>query len=130
MYHLHNKTGFNVTVESLVRTTLTGKEIALTAIHSNRSVKLCTDYDVLDHQFKQHSKLELGPTVWIAYDLDIQNKTRVTVICDYEQQQITLNVGRMRIRNLSRSKSTWRILLGILQLWARTTLRTPRLRLT
>lgn len=84
MYHLHNKTGFNVTAESMVRTTLTGKEIALTAIHSNHSVKLCTDYDVLDHQFKQHSKLELGPTVWIAYDLDIQNKTRVTVVCDYE----------------------------------------------
>lgn len=77
MYHLHNKTSFNLTAESVVRTTATGKQVALMAIHSNRTVKLYADYDVFDYQFKQHSELQLGPTVWIAYDLDWLNKTVV-----------------------------------------------------
>lgn len=77
LYHLENLTKLNVSGEMNVRTTSTGRQFALTAIHSNRSVKLWTDYDVLDQQFKQHSRLELSPSNWIEYDLDLLNQTMV-----------------------------------------------------
>lgn len=77
MYNLKNRTKFNVTGEVFVKVTPTGQQIALVAIHSNRTVKFMTDYDVSDQRFKQHSKVELGPTAWLEYRLDLLNKTTV-----------------------------------------------------
>uniref|UniRef100_A0A1Y1LL77 Vitellogenin domain-containing protein n=1 Tax=Photinus pyralis TaxID=7054 RepID=A0A1Y1LL77_PHOPY len=75
VYDLHNRTGFNVTFDVGLQSTFSGKEITITAIHSNHTVKLWSDYEVLDQQFKQHTKIELAPTVWVLYDLNILNKT-------------------------------------------------------
>lgn len=77
MYNLKNVTKFNVTGEISVRVTETGQQIALTAIHSNRTVKFTTDYDVLDQCFKQASRLELSPTAWLEYKVDLLNQTTV-----------------------------------------------------
>lgn len=79
MYHLKNKTLINLTGELNVSTTSTGKEIAMMARHVNRTVRIWTNYDVLDQEFKQHSRLELGPDAWISYDLSALNKTLVSV---------------------------------------------------
>lgn len=57
----------------------TGQEITLMAIHSNRTVRLTTNYDVLDQQFKQYSKIEMSPTHWLAYEIDLRNNTVVSV---------------------------------------------------
>lgn len=77
MYNLRNRTRFNVTGEVSVKVTPTGQQIDLVAIHSNRTVKFMTDYDVTDQHFKQHSKVELAPTAWLEYRLDLLNKTKV-----------------------------------------------------
>lgn len=77
MYNLKNRTKFNVTGEVSVKVTTTGQQIVLVAIHSNRTVKFMTDYDALEQQFKQHSKLELAPSAWLEYRLDLLNKTTV-----------------------------------------------------
>ncbi|KAK4871887.1 hypothetical protein RN001_016011 [Aquatica leii] len=90
VFHLHNRTGFNVTGEMVLQTTLTGKEMFLTAIHSNRTVKFWSDYDVVGRQFKQHSKIELAPTVWVSYDLSVINKTEDE---SSDSQQIELNLS-------------------------------------
>jgi len=52
----------------------------ISAIHTNRTVRLKTDYDFLDHEFKQKSVLHLDPHVWASYDLTIVNKTTVSSI--------------------------------------------------
>ncbi|KAK5639713.1 hypothetical protein RI129_012205 [Pyrocoelia pectoralis] len=90
VYDLHNRTGFNVTGELALQSTFAGKEISITAIHSNRTVKLWSDYKVLDQQFKQHSKVEFAPTVWVSYDLNIINKTEDE---SADSQQIELNLS-------------------------------------
>lgn len=56
---------------------LTGKEVYLTAKHVNRTVKLHTKYDIFEKEFIQSSRLDLGPTAWISYDLNLKNKTEV-----------------------------------------------------
>lgn len=50
----------------------------ISAIHTNRTVRLKTDYDFLDHEFKQKSVLHLDPQSWASYDLTIVNKTTVS----------------------------------------------------
>lgn len=77
LFNLHNRTGLNVTGEMHVNTTATGKQIAIAAIHSNRTVTLDADYDVQYQRFIQKSRLQLAPNIWIAYDLDVINKTEV-----------------------------------------------------
>nr|XP_022900792.1 uncharacterized protein LOC111413892 [Onthophagus taurus] len=89
VYNLYNRTALNITGEFVVETTGTGREISLTAIHSNRTVKFRTNYDMLDQQFKQHSHLELDPKVWLAYDIDLLNKT--DALCEAQQIQINLS---------------------------------------
>ena len=44
----------------------------------DKTVKLKTDYDFLDHEFKQRSVLHLDPDAWASYDLTIVNKTTVS----------------------------------------------------
>lgn len=66
-----------MTGEVTVKVTTTGQQISLLAMHRNRTVKFTTDYDVLDQRFKQHSRLELAPTAWLEYDVELVNKTVV-----------------------------------------------------
>ncbi|KAF5300365.1 hypothetical protein FQR65_LT00986 [Abscondita terminalis] len=90
VFHLHNRTGFNVTGEMALDTTFTGKGIFLTAIHSNSTVKFWSNYDVIGQQFKQHSKIELAPTVWVSYNLSIINKTENE---SSDSQEVEINVS-------------------------------------
>lgn len=99
MYNLKNRTKFNVTGEVSVRVTSTGQQIALVAIHSNRTVKFMTDYDVSEQQFKQHSKVELGPTAWFEYRLDLLNKTTVTRFQCYKAGDAKIKFIRYTGRN-------------------------------
>lgn len=77
LYNLKNETKFNVSGELDILTKWSGQEYKLTALHSNRIVKFWTDYDILDKGYKQHSRLELSPSNWIEYDLNLFNKSLV-----------------------------------------------------
>ncbi|XP_069692884.1 uncharacterized protein Apoltp isoform X2 [Periplaneta americana] len=87
IFKLHNKSAFHLTGEMLIYSTLTGQEITLTAIHMNRTVRLKTDYDFLDHEFKQRSVLHLDPKSWASYDITIVNKTTN----DKDEERMELN---------------------------------------
>ncbi|KAF5274562.1 hypothetical protein FQA39_LY07174 [Lamprigera yunnana] len=90
VFDLYNRTGFNVTGEVVLQTTFTGQEIFVTAIHSNRTIKFSSNYDVEGQQFKQHSRIELAPTVWVSYDLNVINKTEDE---SSDCQQIEVNLS-------------------------------------
>lgn len=77
LFDLKNQLKFNVSGQMSVRTSVSGRDITFSATHSNRTVKLWTDYEMLEQQFKQHSRIELDPSTWIEYDLSILNKTVV-----------------------------------------------------
>ena len=79
VFQLNNKTNFNLRGIVEIKTTITGKDIKMTAIHANRTVDLDTNYHFLDHEFKHSSLLRLDPKVWGSYDLHIINKTNVSV---------------------------------------------------
>lgn len=98
VYQLNNKTAFNMAGESRIRTSHTGQEIHLKAIHSNRTVELKTDYQILPGEFIQNSSLSLAEDVWIAYEIDIENRTTeeignqiMIVTVSYPQRQFVLN---------------------------------------
>lgn len=77
VYNLYNKTALNVSGEMMVEARETGQDITLTASHKNRTVKLLTTYDIRDRKMKHHSRLDLAPTIWIAYDINLLNQTMV-----------------------------------------------------
>ncbi|XP_066586148.1 uncharacterized protein Apoltp [Prorops nasuta] len=75
VYQLGNVTAFNVAGESKIKTTHTGQEIYLKAIHSNRTIQLKTNYEVLSGEFDQNTWLSLADDAWISYHINILNKT-------------------------------------------------------
>ncbi|KZC12617.1 Vitellogenin, partial [Dufourea novaeangliae] len=102
VYQLNNKTAFNVAGESRVRTTHTGQDVHLKAIHSNRTVELKTDYQILPGEFDQNSSLSLAKDVWISYRINILNKTTEEV----DNQFLVLSVSYPR-RNFTLDGSYW-----------------------
>ncbi|XP_011501595.1 PREDICTED: uncharacterized protein LOC105365190 [Ceratosolen solmsi marchali] len=75
IYQLNNISAFNVSGTSKIRTTHTGQEIQLTAVHSNRTVKFHTDFNILSGEFDQNSWFSLADDAWISYHINILNKT-------------------------------------------------------
>jgi len=75
VYQLGNKTAFNIAGESKIRTTHTGQNIQLKAMHSNKTVQLWTDYQVLPGEFDQNAWLSLAEDAWVSYHINIVNKT-------------------------------------------------------
>lgn len=75
IYELQNKNSFNITGELHVKSTETGQEYKIIAIHPNRTVQLTSEYDYQETLTKQKSKLQLAPNTWIAYNIEIENKT-------------------------------------------------------
>lgn len=67
---------FNITTIFHNKTTATGQDFKLYAIHPNRTVILQTEYDYQDSTTKQRSKIDLGPNVWVAYDYNSKNMTK------------------------------------------------------
>ncbi|XP_014226324.1 uncharacterized protein LOC106652091 isoform X2 [Trichogramma pretiosum] len=88
VYQLNNATAFNVTGQSRIRTTHTGQRIELQAVHSNRTVKFKTDYDVLPGEFDQNCWFSLAEDAWISYRINVLNKTTE----DAENQFMVLSV--------------------------------------
>ncbi|XP_076235875.1 apolipoprotein lipid transfer particle [Calliopsis andreniformis] len=89
VYQLNNKTEFNIVGESRIRTTHTGQEIHLKAIHFNRTLQLKTDYQILPGEFDQNTSLSLTEDVWISYHINILNKTTE----DVDNQFLILTVS-------------------------------------
>lgn len=78
LYHLYNRSKFNLTGEINVETHQDGQAYVVTATHLNRTVSLSADYSIQPQEYKQHSRLELSPKIWIEYDFSLINKTTVS----------------------------------------------------
>nr|XP_023014255.1 uncharacterized protein LOC111504020 [Leptinotarsa decemlineata] len=89
LYHPKDQSKFSVNGELNIRTTWSGQEYIITANHANKTIKFLTDYDVLDKEYKQHSRLELSPSHWIEYDLNLFNRTLDEI---FDAQQAVINV--------------------------------------
>ncbi|XP_072402619.1 uncharacterized protein Apoltp isoform X1 [Diabrotica undecimpunctata] len=89
LYNLSNRSKFNVSGELDVLTKQNGQEYFLTAVHSKRIVKVWMDYESQDKGYKQHSRLELSPTHWIEYNLNVFNKSLDET---FDAQKVVINV--------------------------------------
>lgn len=75
IYRLDNSSAFNIAGESRIRTTHTGQNIHLKAMHSNKTIQLKTDYQILSGEFDQNTWLSLAEDAWVSYHINILNKT-------------------------------------------------------
>ncbi|XP_012534919.2 uncharacterized protein LOC105835859 [Monomorium pharaonis] len=75
IYRLDNSSAFNIAGESRIRTTHTGQNIHLKAMHANKTVQLKTDYQILSGEFDQNTWLSLAEDAWVSYHVNILNKT-------------------------------------------------------
>ncbi|XP_032670099.1 uncharacterized protein LOC116843644 isoform X1 [Odontomachus brunneus] len=92
IYRLDNRSAFNVAGESKIRTTHTGQNIYLKAMHSNRTIQFKTDYQVLSGEFDQYTWLSLAEDAWASYHVNIMNMTSEFV----DNQFIILNISYPR----------------------------------
>ncbi|XP_050082628.1 uncharacterized protein LOC126569520 [Anopheles aquasalis] len=96
VFQLRNNKNFNITAEVHVLNKATGREYLVKAIHPNRTVVLTADFEQQGEVDRKQSRLELAPTVWIAFDLFLTNRSRA----DLESKNITLQVSYPK-RNIS-----------------------------
>lgn len=78
LYDLKKSNRYNITGELHVRTTETGQEYKIIAIHPNRTVVITSDYDSQDTTVNQRLKLLLSSDLWIAYNFKMTNLTTPT----------------------------------------------------
>lgn len=78
IFELNNATNFNVTGELHIRSTFSGQEYKILAIHPNRTVTLTSDYDSQESSTRQRSKIQLAPKVWIDYNITMENRSNVS----------------------------------------------------
>lgn len=84
IFELRNTKNFNLTGELHARIADRAQEFKLVAIHPNRAVVLTTKYEEVSAQvIRQHAKIELSKTAWIAYNLEHGNFSTVSD-CDCE----------------------------------------------
>ncbi|XP_055847743.1 uncharacterized protein LOC129913211 [Episyrphus balteatus] len=96
IFELRNSKTMNLTGELHVRTTDTGQEFKIVAIHPNRTIIINSEYDYLDMMTKHKSKLQLAPTAWIGYNIELGNSSTAS----NESQNFLLELSYPR-RNLS-----------------------------
>lgn len=96
LFELRKSSEFNITAELHIRTNLTGRDYKIIAIHPNRTVVLTSDYDIHENLLKQRSKLQLAPTIWFAYNFNLQNLSRA----NNDSQVFSVDLSYPR-RNLS-----------------------------
>ncbi|VEN63430.1 unnamed protein product, partial [Callosobruchus maculatus] len=94
LYHLQNRSHFNITGQLDIVTTEVGEKYVLTAVHSNRTVRIQTGYSIFDHgdgnkEYQQQSRLDLSPKHWIEYDVSLINKTKDEI---FDAQQVVISV--------------------------------------
>ncbi|XP_058800590.1 uncharacterized protein LOC131669586 [Phymastichus coffea] len=88
VYQLHNESAFNVSGSSRIRTTHSGQEFELSAVHSNRTIRLRADYNVIPGEFQQMVWFSLAKDAWISYHLRIVNRSNVQL----EEQMMVLSL--------------------------------------
>uniref|UniRef100_A0A182J4N7 Vitellogenin domain-containing protein n=1 Tax=Anopheles atroparvus TaxID=41427 RepID=A0A182J4N7_ANOAO len=96
VFKLRNQKNFNITGELHVLNKALGREYTVKAIHPNRTVVLTADFEQENNINRKKSKLQLSPTVWIAYDFHLVNRSRD----DVESQNFTLTISYPK-RNIS-----------------------------
>uniref|UniRef100_A0A182NT55 Vitellogenin domain-containing protein n=1 Tax=Anopheles dirus TaxID=7168 RepID=A0A182NT55_9DIPT len=96
VFQLRNQKNFNITGELHVLSKETGREYIVKAIHPNRTVELTADFEQDNNVKRKKSKLQLSPTVWIAYDFQLVNRS----LGDMESQNFTLQISYPK-RNIS-----------------------------
>ncbi|XP_014467442.1 PREDICTED: uncharacterized protein LOC106740686 [Dinoponera quadriceps] len=89
VYRLDNSSAFNIVGESRIRTTHTGQNIHLKAMHLNRTVQFKTDYQVLPGEFDQYTWLSLAEDAWASYHVNIMNYTTEVI----DNQFMILNIS-------------------------------------
>lgn len=77
VFHLYNATKFNLTGKVDVYSFATGKNLKLTAIHGQRTLTFANEYEAVDKELKQGSKITWAEDVWINYDIHVTNMTTV-----------------------------------------------------
>lgn len=92
VYRLDNSSAFNISGESRIRTTHTGQKIHLKAMHSNKTIALKTDYEILPGEFDHNTCLSLAEDAWVSYRVNILNMTTE----DMENQFLTLSLSYPR----------------------------------
>ncbi|XP_030755989.1 uncharacterized protein LOC115882214 [Sitophilus oryzae] len=93
LYHLQNQSKFNVTGELNIKTNSEGQAYTLSATHLNRTVIFSSSYATLPREYRHHSRLELSPKIWIAYDLSVFNRTTNDI---FDSQMALLNISYPR----------------------------------
>nr|QGV11544.1 Vg4 [Tetrastichus brontispae] len=88
VYQLHNTSAFNVSGSSRVRTTHTGQQIELKAVHLNRTIKSRINYDVLPGEFQHLAWLSLADDAWASYQMNLVNRSTDNV----EEQSLVLSL--------------------------------------
>ncbi len=73
---MKKKDRFNITSELTVKTRDDGHDYEFLAIHPNRTIKITTKSERNDQNSNYRAKVELAPTVWMGYNLDIVNLSR------------------------------------------------------
>lgn len=73
VFDLKKKDRFNITSELTVKTRDDGHDYEFVAIHPNRTIKVTTKSDIKDNNSNHRAKVELAPSVWLGYHLDIKN---------------------------------------------------------
>ncbi|XP_046746375.1 uncharacterized protein LOC124411334 [Diprion similis] len=92
IYRLGNLSDFHIAGESRIKTTHTGQDIQLKAVHLNRTVNLRTDYKILPGEFDHNAHLSLASDAWASYHVNILNKTSEEV----ENQFVVLDFAYPR----------------------------------
>lgn len=76
VFDLRNSKLFNITGELHIRTTATGQDYKVVAIHPNRTVILTSRFDIQERVTNTNSRLQLADNVWIAYNVIVENRTQ------------------------------------------------------
>ena len=75
IFDLDKKDRFNITGEFIVEVIDNQQKYKLIAIHPNRTIIISSDY-LTGNDYTNHScKVELAPTVWIGFNVDIKNQS-------------------------------------------------------
>ncbi|XP_005177435.1 apolipophorins [Musca domestica] len=81
VYELKNAGNFKLSGELTHVAKPSGHEVKLVASHPNRTVVWTSSYDnVAPNKIKGSSRLELSEDAWLAYNLELTNKTRDGVV--------------------------------------------------
>ncbi|XP_045482614.1 uncharacterized protein LOC123686485 [Harmonia axyridis] len=97
LYHLRNHSKFAIEGDLVLGTTATGQQLGVEVKHLNKTVKFRSDYDILDQEYRQHSRLELAPATWIEYNVNLRNET---VDQDFNAQRLQVDV-KYPLRNFT-----------------------------